>query len=499
MKKVFVFLFILIFLMTGCGAPAAQIIAHESAITWWCPNRYNHVGNMADSAVYGRLMEETGVDVAFAHPPQGEHRERLLALLGEEKLPDIITHDFVGDYPGGAEKALADGIIVPLNDIIETYCPNLSAYLDAHPEIKKKISTKDGRVFCFPSVQAEREIRTYIGPYIRTDYLDAVGMDQPETVAEYKAVLTALKQQLGVSPLSFYGGKIMDTDFLIGAYGLSWGFFVDEGQVRLGPLEENFLVFIEEFKAWYDAGLISPGVFTDSQKTYTAKAMRGDTGIYVDYVTNIERYAGGIDGASFAPLKYPVRSKGDKAFSGHIAPVFVPYASCYISPDNKDIEATARLLDYAYSAQGGLLYNFGIEGESYTMESGQPVYLPSVLNAPEGFGDAVKKYLASGAYVRDPRQFAQMLTTDEQRQAVKLWSDTQAAQHAMPGVALSASQSEAVAAFNEGYKDVVITWLKDYFLSGSETTTVQELQETLMNLGAAQAIQTYQEALNEQS
>lgn len=28
-------------------------------------------------------------------------------------------------YPGGPEKAIKDGVIIPLNDVFDMYCPNL--------------------------------------------------------------------------------------------------------------------------------------------------------------------------------------------------------------------------------------------------------------------------------------------------------------------------------------------------------------------------------------
>lgn len=497
MKKVIFFLLLVFLFFSGCAYQQADNLSEDPTVTWWCSNRYSHVGSMGDSAVYSALMDETGVHIQFIHPPEGEHRERFLLLLTERTLPDIISHDFINDYPGGAEKALNDGVIVPLNEMIDDHCPNLRAYLDANPEIEEMISTSDGRIFCFPSIQASREIRTYMGPFIRKDYLDQVKLDAPHTVEEWHTVLCAFRDELRITPLSFYGGKIMDTDFLIGSYGMSWDFYIDNGDVKLGPLEEDFAAFMQAFKGWYDEDLIASGIFTDSQETYTKKSQSGDTGVYIDYITSIEKYQASIEGAQIAPLRYPVLAEGDRAYSGHIAPVFVPFASCYITKDNQNIEATAKLLDYAYSGQGSLLFNFGIEGESYEVVDGEAKYTDALMNDPEGFSEAVKRYLASGAYIRDPAQFKQMLILDSQIEAVDLWSDTDAEQHLMPVMVLSAEQAETVAAFNEGYKDVVITWLKDYCLSGSGTTTVDELQQMLLDMGAGEVINIYQEVLDE--
>ena len=150
MKKIVIaFLIVLLLIFTGCVNQASVITKETEKLTWWCENKYSHVNNTGDSEVYMTLMKETGVDVVFIHPPEGEHRERFLALLNEAILPDIITHDFVNDYAGGVEQALNDGVIVALNDMIDQYCPNLKQYLNENPEIKELISTKDGRIFWF--------------------------------------------------------------------------------------------------------------------------------------------------------------------------------------------------------------------------------------------------------------------------------------------------------------------------------------------------------------
>ena len=475
----------------------SKIIKNDENLTWWTDNRYTHVSNMGNSEVYSELMSVTGIDVTFIHPPKGEHRERFLSLIDDTVLPDIISHDFINDYPGGPEKALNDGIIIPLNDIIDKYCPNLKKYLEENPEVRDLISTADGHIFCFPSIQKEKEIRTYMGPFIRTDYLEAVNMNAPETINEWHDVLSAFKNQLNITPLAFYGGKIIDTDFMIGAYGISWNLYVEDGEVKFGPMEEGFEDFINEFKAWYQEGLITDGVFTDANNTYSSKAKKGEIGIYVDYISSISVYQDEIENSEFEALNYPVLNEGEIAFSGHLSPIFIPYASAYLTEDNKNTEASATLLDYAYSEEGSLLFNFGILDESYELINGEPYYTDLIINDEDGFSNAVKRYLASGPFIRDEDQFEQMLALDIQKEAISLWSDTQADEHQLSGLILSTEQAEAVANFNLNHKDILLEWIKDYCQS-DDNITVDDLRDSLINSGILDIIKIYQEVLDEE-
>ena len=77
-----------------------------------------------------------------------------------------------------------------------------------------------------------------------------------------------------------------------------------------------------------------------------------------------------------------------------------------ITTSCKDVETAARLLDYAYSEEGHMLFNFGVEGESYTMVDGYPTYTDKILNNPEGWplAQSLAAYIRgnyNGPFVQD--------------------------------------------------------------------------------------------------
>ena len=64
-------------------------------------------------------MENTGVDITFLHPPTGGENEQFNLLVADGDLPDVMEYHWQ-NYPGGPEKAISDGVIVSLNDIIDS-------------------------------------------------------------------------------------------------------------------------------------------------------------------------------------------------------------------------------------------------------------------------------------------------------------------------------------------------------------------------------------------
>ena len=55
-----------------------------------------------ESNLAKQLMKETGTDIKFVHPPQGQESEKFNLLTASTELPDIITYNWE-KYPGGPQ------------------------------------------------------------------------------------------------------------------------------------------------------------------------------------------------------------------------------------------------------------------------------------------------------------------------------------------------------------------------------------------------------------
>ncbi len=98
-------------------------------------------------------------------------------------------------YPGGSAKALSDRVIIPLNDLIKRYAPNLQALLDANPEVYRQISTDDGVIYAFPMLRLDPQVRSIWGPQVRADWLERLNLRKPETIADWYKVLKAFRPE----------------------------------------------------------------------------------------------------------------------------------------------------------------------------------------------------------------------------------------------------------------------------------------------------------------
>ena len=152
------------------------------------------------------------------------------------------------------------------------------------------------------------------------------------------------------------------------------------------------------------------------------------------------------------PAPYPTLKQGEKPEMGQRDNNYIGVGSAAITTSCKEVEVVARLLDYAYSEAGATLYNFGTEGESYTVVDGQPVYTDLVLNNPDGLSatQAIAGYARAcynGPFVQAEEYAEQYYTTQEQKDSIAIWSDTNMGEYVIPPVTATPDEAKEIASY----------------------------------------------------
>jgi len=145
-----------------------------------------------------------------------------------------------------------------------------------------------------------------------------------------------------------------------------------------------------------------------------------------------------------------VVKKGDKPKMNSTELPYAANNSAAISSTCKNVELAARLLDYAYSPEGHLFYNFGVEGESYNMINGYPTYSDWVFKNPKGWplAQAIAAYARgcyNGAFVQDIRYNEQYLTIQAQKDAIKIWTIPGSTKYVLPTITPTPQESREFA------------------------------------------------------
>lgn len=424
----------------GCSNNAKN--ENGGKLTYWCALDGSAAAmfqNLGDTVFAKELMKETGVEVEFVHPPQGQDAEKFNLLTASSNLPDMIAYKWPTAYAGGPQKAIEDGRIIDIGEYKE-YAPNYFKYLEEHPEVERLVKTDDGKYFGFAFVRNDPSLLVMTGPYIRKDWLDELGLEVPETIDEWEAVLTAFKEKKGAAaPLTGNRG-MFELGIFSGAYGVKEDYYHDNGVVKFGAYEPGFKDFVAKMADWRKKGLLDEGLPSCDNKMITSNILNGVSGAAFGNIGsgigNVTSSAADIPGFELIGTKYPVLNKGDISEQGQVD-LMVPGGTTAITTSCKDIEKAMKFLDYGYSEEGAMLYNFGLEGESYNMIDGYPTFTDDIVDNKEGLSmaNAMSNYClsyAAGPFLQDKRYMEQYAKLDSQKVAWENWQKTNAIDHKLP-------------------------------------------------------------------
>lgn len=468
--------------------------------------------NLGDTPFAKGWMEHTGTDIEFLHPPTGQLREQFSLILADGNLPDLMEYNWMKDYPGGPEKAIKDGVIIPLNDIFDQYCPNIKQYLAENPDIDKMIKTDDGNYYVFPFIRGDEQLCNTIGLMLRQDWLEELNLEVPETIDEWHTVLTAFKEQKGVAaPYTFEytNQQYLDANPFVFAFDTFRSFYLgSDGEVHFGGTEEGYKEYLSTFSQWYAEGLIDPDVATLKNDQVSAKMTNGTSGASMGQAGS--RMGTWIAAAEQSTPDYmlvaapqPTTEKGKTAEFGYVEIPYSGRASVAITTSCKDVESAARLMDWAYSEEGHMYFNFGTEGTSYTMVDGYPTYTETILKNPEGLpvSQAMSSYIRgnyNGPFVQDLRYLEQYYTMEAQKETPKVWgsASSNGKAHMLPPITPNAEESKEFSTImNEinTYRDEMT--LK--FIFGTESLdNFDEYVKNIEKMGLSRALEIQNAALD---
>lgn len=487
--------------VTLAGDTDVYPMKSEDTLTVWVAMQDSaklKYSNLAETPFGKQWMEETGVNVEFTHPTSGNAAEQFNLLLTSEKKPDIIIYDWYS-VAGGPQKYIDEKVIWGLNDIIDKYSPNLKNYLSEHPDVDRAVKTDDGEYYVYPFIRGDERLTVSSGPILRKSILDELGMDVPETIDEWYTLLKGAKEKGVSAPLSYSLLNFEANGVFSGAYGVPKAFFLDEnGKVQYGPAQPQVKDYLTEMNKWFNEGLLDQNISNVEQKVIDANILNNTTVATVGYAgSTIGTYLASDVDMIAAPN--PVLNKGDISDFGQKDTSYVSTNCAAITTTCKNVELAARFLDYAYSEQGSLLMNFGVYGESYTLQDGEPVYTDTIIHNDEGLSvsQALSLYMmmGSGPYVQDVRYIDQFYQYDVQKEAIDTWGNTNAAAHKLPKVTFTSKESRKVARLtNEVNTYVEEMWLK-FIMGVVPIDSFDNYLEELDNLGLQDLIEYEQQAV----
>lgn len=428
----------------------------DDTLDYWmgASTMWNHkFENFIETPLGIAIAEKTGVEINYIHPQAGQETEQFQIMLASDELPDMVQYNWSA-YPGGPEAALKDKYIYKLNDIIDKWSPALKARLESNEAWDKGSKTDSGSYYTYPMLLEEGILQIAYGPAIRSDIFAKTGLEVPTTIEEWETTLKALKVE-GVE-YPFIGDVAMLLQTFGPAYGVYPSWYKNGDKIVYGYTEPGMKKLMVILNKWYKEGLIHPDMASLDSNTIQTKLLNGEgavtmlwCGSGIGTLLNAEQDRSKFD---LIGVQYPSVKKGENAEYSYMSGITMTGSGVGISNNCKNIELAARFLDYGFTEEGHNLYNFGIEGESYTWEEKDgekyPTYTDLILNNPDGLsiGNAMGLYTRScynGIMVQDQRYMEQYYPTEQQKNAQKEWMKTNMDKHLLPPISVLTEESDA--------------------------------------------------------
>lgn len=269
--------------------------------------------------IFKRLQEKTNVEIEWTAIQSDQWNDRIsLNMANPKKLTDFVFSARFNDTD--LLKYADQGIIIPLEEYIDEYMPNLSAVFEKHPEYKTMCTDSDGHIWGLPWIEqlgAGKEAIQTVGNmgFINKKWLDFLKLKVPETVDDFTKVLIAFKEHASelqkefnidgsIIPMScIVNGDPNDPFILINGFGEGYAdadlgrhiAVSDDKKVICSGTQTGFKDGIQWLHTLYDKGLIDPEAFTQEWSTYVAKGKSGRYGVCFSWdVANITEFDGWV-------------------------------------------------------------------------------------------------------------------------------------------------------------------------------------------------------------
>lgn len=487
------------------------ITEEETTLTLWMRTEpftiaYPEI-TMDNATFYKEMAERTNVNVEITGIIAFQATENFNLMVASGEYCDMIGR-FATFYTAGLDAGIDNGVIVDMSEFMDEYMPNYSYALQTNDTFRRDCTTAEGRVGAANSLYEISE-GEQIGPVIRQDWLDDLGLDMPVTYDEYYDVLKAFQNAGHEGALALRWDGINSGNYLAAGFGAA-GFYDDtevavpflniDGTVVFGAMEDGYREYLQLMADWYAEGLIYQDFFSLNTSTYPANLSNGTFGISVidrgEFAATQLALEAVDPNADLVGLK-DARQNADEVL--HIQYIDQAVSDGYsISTSCENVEVAAKYLDYLYTEEGSILAGYGVEGEGLTYDAeGNPQFSDMVLhNDTYPCTPAMVLYATYGCpgIFDGSRYFG---AYDERTMsAIELWGEDEQDWLYPKNASLTVDESDRYTAILSEVRTYVQEMTLKYITGAESLDTWDTYVQSLVDMGIEEAISIKQTALD---
>ena len=311
----------------------------------------------------------TGVKIKWEIYATNERLAKIATTLGAGNPPEVMcmldafTSSNIVDY---AKKTA----ILPLDDKFEKWAPNVAKALSENEMAKKSVTAPDGHIYSVPLIRSQQNHEDFPQKiFINQSWLDALGLDMPETYADMIKVLTAFKNndpngngQKDEIPMAIEGFSPM---FAGGPQGIAWNWtqdrmYVDSnGKIGYFMASDAYRDSLKFFKTLWSQNLIDQGCFKGDTQVKT-KVQTGRVGVFTSLAGSIDLKEKDLKNYTIMPVLKATADSTPTVMAAQNSKV-MPFSMVITASAAKDqkLEIALRWVDYFFTTDGYIMEQYG--------------------------------------------------------------------------------------------------------------------------------------------
>lgn len=352
--------------ITDAEGASLKILAETS--------NYSNV-DISAAKIVNTVIENSGVAVDWQLVDYGTYADSVGPMLttGQVDADVILLPD-----QDVNQNYIKSGLFAPIDEYFDSM-PNFTAWLEANPVIKAEITAEDGHIYYVPGTNVGKDYQPVL--MYNQVWLDKAGKEAPSTLDEFVELIRYYAENdmndngdaSDETPMSIMSAFL---PYMFGpAFGLDLvsGFQADEeGNVFYAYADaENYKAYLEFLHGLYEEGLIEIE-YTSLDRDQVIERISNDlTGVAFDFswamsmmYSNVLPYYDGTAATAFVGAQ-PLSGEYEGYYVGR-----VELGNMFgVNANSENIELACKFLDYAMSEENQEMYQWGIEGESYTVDA----------------------------------------------------------------------------------------------------------------------------------
>jgi len=284
-----------------------------------------------------------------------------------------------------------------LSELIPIYAPDYLEIANGDEDYRRRLVTDGGNMPYFMNIQYShleneyQEQPSYMGYMVREDFLNAVGLTSTDivTIDDWNNMLKLLHD-------NGYGTTATMTIFdvaesrIMAAWDICNGFHQEDGVLHYGLVEPAFKEYLKTVNAWFEAGYLGTdflsrtgwaGLMDPTKYNGGYAIFIGGHNDVIDFYTMTDSPDAQVRG-----LTHPVLVEGQTQKINHLMNGGIGVSGTNISTTCEDPEELVAWFNYWYTAEGSLLRNWGVEGNTFTWKDGYdlPYFADFILHSETG-------------------------------------------------------------------------------------------------------------------